>query len=63
MCSLFDLDWLSCMSSWFDPGGLSLVYRLRLTDSVDVRNILIGITLLDRLIVQVDEQCDTVNND
>jgi len=34
------------MSSWFDPGGLSLVCRLRLTELVDVRNRLIGIGLL-----------------
>ena len=43
MCSWFDLDWLSCMSSWFDPGGMSLVCIQRLTKAFDVRNILIGI--------------------
>ena len=60
MSSWFDLDWLSCMSNWFDTGGLSLVCRLILTESVDVRNILIGIALLDMLIVHIHEKCGTV---
>ena len=42
MCSWFDSDWPSCMSSWFDPGGLSLVCRIRLTELVDVGNKLIS---------------------
>ena len=42
MCNWFHLDWLNCMSSWVDPGGLSLVCKLRLTELVDVRNRLIG---------------------
>ena len=25
MCSWYESDWMSCMSSWFDLGGLSLV--------------------------------------
>ena len=55
MCSWFDLDWMSCTRSWFDPGGLSLVWRLKLTESIDVRNRLISIAWLDMLIVHVDE--------
>ena len=43
MRNWFDLDWLSCMSSWFDSGGQVLVCRLSLTELVDVRNRLIGI--------------------
>ena len=37
--------------------------RLRLTESVNVSNRLIGTASLDKLIVQVDEQCDTVGSD
>ena len=54
MCSWFDLDWLSCMSNWFDPSGLHLVCILRLIELVDVRN---------KLIVQVDEKRDIVDID
>ena len=43
MRNWFDLDWLSCMSSWFDSGGQVLVCRVSLTELVDVRNRLIGI--------------------
>ena len=35
MWSCFDLDWSSCMSKWFDPGGISLACKLILTESDD----------------------------
>ena len=60
MCSWFDSDWVSCMSNWFDPGGISFLCRIRWIESVDVRNILIGIALLDMLIVHIHEKCGTV---
>ena len=43
------------MSDCFDLGGLSFVCRLRLTESFDVSNGLIGTTGLERLIAQVDD--------
>ena len=51
------------MSSWFDLGGLHLVYRIILIESDDVSNRLIGTTSLDRLIIYVYEQCDTMESD
>ena len=42
--------------------GVQLV-RLGLTDSDDVSNRLIGTAWLDKLIVQVDDQFDTMDND
>lgn len=42
MSNWFDLDWLSCMSSWFDSGGQSLVCIVILTQLDDLLVRVIG---------------------